>query len=42
MLVEGTPSVAVSPDQRTLLYATIDQRTSDIKLRCALTGAPAH
>lgn len=42
MLADGTPSVAISPDQRTLLYATIDQRTSEIKLRRALSGAPAH
>jgi Tol biopolymer transport system component len=42
MLAEGTPSVAISPDQRTLLYATIDQRISEIKLRRALSGAPAH
>lgn len=42
MLADGTPSFAISPDQRTLLYATIDQRISEIKLRRALVSAPAH
>jgi len=42
ILAEGTPSVAISPDQRMLLYATIDQRMSEIKLRRAQIGATVH